>query len=172
MNAGFQCLSGVVAAASVAAVSEVVPDGDTVLLVSVAAVSVIAAVFGKRLPLVVKVFATSVIFYFGYCMCLVGHTEEPGLTGQTVGRALLYFVLFATVPLLSLARVWHRRIAIIVMTSAFPLGITGAAVVARIEEHQFVQKYRETGVGPTSRWTVSNHWLSYDREAQRLDGSD
>jgi hypothetical protein len=47
-----------------------------------------------------------------------------------------------------------------------------AGVVASVEEQLFIYKYRDTGVGATARWTVSNHWLSYDRDAQRLNGSD
>ena len=36
----------------------------------------------------------------------------------------------------------------------------------------FIQKHGETGIGPTARWTVSSHWLSYDAKTKKLSGSD
>lgn len=43
--------------------------------------------------------------------------------------------------------------------------------LAAYGEHQFVQRHRD-GVGPTARWAVSDHWLSYDARTQILSGSD
>jgi hypothetical protein len=47
-----------------------------------------------------------------------------------------------------------------------------ASLVAGFEERQFVKLHRAHGIGPTPRWTVSHHWLSYDVEKQQLYGSD
>ena len=117
-------------------------------------------------------FATTFILYFSYGMCLVGRTMEPRFTRYTISMALTFFGLFAVVPTLSLLRLWPQRVAVALVIACLPLSLTTAAVVAGVEEPLFVQKYRDTGVGTTPRWTVSNHWLSYDRETRRLNGSD
>jgi O-antigen ligase len=172
MNAALQSLCGILTAAMLAALCEVLPAGGLVLMVAVAVLALTAAVGGTRLPLGLKVFATASLFYFGYAMCLIGRTMEPRLTTSTVGMALYYFGLFAVVPTLSLLRLWRQRVAVALVIVVLPLSLFAAAVVAGVEEHLFIQKYRDTGVGPTPRWTVSNHWLSYDRVAGKLHGSD
>ncbi len=174
MNAAYQSLVGVLATAALAALSELLPGpgGGLVLMVTVGAVALTAAIGGTRLPLALRVCATTFIIYFGYSMCLVGRTMEPGFTGYTLGMALTCFGLFAAVPGLSLLRIWSPKVALALLVAILPLSLTAAAVVAGLEEHLLVQKYRNTGVGPTPRWTVSNHWLSYDRETRLLNGSD
>jgi hypothetical protein len=172
MNATYQAFFGVLATAVLAALSEILPGGGMFLLVAVAALASVAAIGGTRLPLVLKVWATTFIMYFGYSTCLLGRTMEPGFTGYTVSMALVCFGLLACLPAISLLRLWRPRVAVVLLVTILPLSLTAAALVAGIEERLFVQKYRDTGAGPTPRWTVSNHWLSYDRETHRLNGSD
>jgi hypothetical protein len=67
-------------------------------------------------------------------------------------------------------RVGGLRIALLV--AVLPTSLALAFGVAGIEEAMFIQKHKETGIGPTARWTVSNHWLSYNAQTGKLDGSD
>ena len=97
---------------------------------------------------------------------------EPRLTRCTVSMALTCFSGFALMPTLSLLRLWRRSVAVALVIVVLPLSFVAASVVAAIEEQRFVQKHQDTGVGPTPRWTVSNHWLSYDRATGHLNGSD
>ncbi len=160
--------------ASIAAL-ESVPQGEfasIAILVFVGGLAAIGLIGGPRLPLAIRLFSTLMIFYFGYGMSLVGRTEGPGLTRLNVISALGYFVTFALLPGTCLVRLWPLRKGLVVFAALLPVSLAAAMLVAGIEECLFVQKYGSTGVGPTPRWTVSTHWLSYDREAQRLDGSD
>jgi glucose dehydrogenase len=172
VNTAFHVYCALVGTVIVVALSEVLPGGGLILIVATAALALTAAIGGTRLPLALRLFATIIIFYFGYSMCLVGRTMEPLLTRYTVSMALASFGLFAVVPSLSLLRLWTRRAALVLVIAVLPLSLVAASVVAGIEERIFAQKHRDTGVGPTPRWTVSNHWLSYDRDTQHLNGSD
>jgi hypothetical protein len=163
---------GIGAAVLLAVLLEFVPAGGLIAMGAAVALALTAALAGTRLPLMLRVFATAFILYYGSSMCLVGRTMEPGLTRYTLTRAVTFFGLFAALPTLSLLRLWQRRLAVMLTLAAMPLSLIAAALVAGMEEHWFVQKYQETGVGPTPRWTVSDHWLSYDRETRQLSGSD
>jgi len=110
--------------------------------------------------------------YWGYIACLVGRTMEPGLTGYTLEMALTVVVVSGCWPAIALFRLWRRPIAFCLLCAFFPVAFTLAMLVAGTEEYLFVRKYRDTGAGPTARWTVPHHWLAYDKEARRLDGSD
>ena len=172
LNTGVQILSGLLATAAIAALSEAVPVGGVAFLVVVVALAIAAFTRGERLPLTVKVLVTASIYYLGYSVCLGGRTMEPRLNAHAVSMALLSFVLFAAAPTISIVRLWRPRVALILMAAILPVSLLTAATVAAVEEHLFIQKYRDTSVGPTPRWTVSNHWLSYDHKTQRLEGSD
>jgi hypothetical protein len=170
-------LAGFLGAAILIANTESVPVGGLLFLIVVSATVLTSLAGGKDLPLGFRVFATAAIFYFGYAMCLIGRTEEPGhlLLGYsepTYKSAFLYFAMLAATPALCLARLWRRRLAILFLTALLPVCLIAAGVVASIEERQFIARYRDVGVGPTARRTVSMHWLSYDRDARRLNGSD
>ncbi|HEX8295512.1 MAG TPA: hypothetical protein VF593_04390 [Chthoniobacteraceae bacterium] len=172
MNVFRQAWLPIVALIGYGAFVQYVPDRGITCLAAVAASTLTALVLGPRLPLTVRLFITGVVFHFGYGMCLAGRTMEPGLTSYTVRMALMFFSLFALLPFLSLARIWRPRLAIPVIAAALPVCLGAAALVASIEERQFVQRHRIAGIGPTARWTVSNHWLSYDAQRQQLNGSD
>jgi hypothetical protein len=86
--------------------------------------------------------------------------------------ALFFFGGFAALPFMSLLRLWRRRVAVAIIVAALPASLGLAASVASFEEYRFVQHHCDSGVGPTARWTVSNHWLSYDAKEQKLYGSD
>ena len=164
---------GLAATVAFAAAVEFVPVvGGLVCMGGAGLLLIVALVRGQRLPVSLRVFATGVFFYYGYSMCLLGRTMAPGFTRYTVSMALTYFAIFALLPGLSLIRLWRPRLAFSLVTLLLPVSLGAAALVAEFEEQSFVRTHRGTGVGPTARWTVSHHWLSYDREAQRLDGSD
>jgi glucan phosphoethanolaminetransferase (alkaline phosphatase superfamily) len=151
---------------------EQIPAGGLVAMIVVILAALLAVIVGSRLPLIVRLLITGLVFEFGYSMCLVGRTMEPGFTGHTLGMALFMFVLFASLPFLSLIRIWSRRTGLWLLVVALPVSLGIAVLVAAFEEWQFVQRHRTTGIGPTARWTVSNHWLSYDAAQQQLHGSD
>ena len=129
-------------------------------------------VFGPRLPIALRVFTTGVVMFLGFGVCLEGRAAAPGLTAYTTEMALSRFFSIALLPVLSLVRLWPRRLALSLIVSAFPVSFALAALAAHIEENLFVRRYHESGVGPTARWTVSSSWLSYDAQTHRLDGSD
>jgi hypothetical protein len=166
-----QIALGIGVTVALAVLDELLPDGGMTLLVVVAVLAVASAIGGQRLPLFVRVFATGATFYLGYVMCLVGRTMEPRFTAYTLQMALVVFGLYATLPTLALLRIWKGRVRLAVIACVFPVSLAAASAVAAYEEHQFIQQHRH-GVGPTARWTVSNHWLAYDGEKQRLSGSD
>jgi len=171
MSTKTQAAMGIGATVALAVLDEVLPDGGILLLVVVAVLTLASGIGGQRLPLFVRVFATTATFYLGYVMCFVGRTMEPRFTGYTLQMALVCFGLFAALPTLSLARLWRGRLRMAVVASVFPVSLAVAAAVAAYEEHQFVQQHRD-GIGPTARWTVSDHWLAYDARTQMLSGSD
>jgi hypothetical protein len=149
-----------------------IPKGGLVDLIIVVAASIAGAVSGRSLPLFVRFLITGLLFDFAYGMCLTGRTMEPGLSRYTVGMAFFCFFIYALGLLLSLLRVWSIRAGLTLLSLAFPVSFAIAALVAGFEERQFMELHRATGIGPTARWTVSNHWLSYDLEKQQLYGSD
>jgi hypothetical protein len=172
-----QVLAGFLGAAILIAITEAFPVGGLLFLIVVSATALTSLAGGANLPLGFRVFATAAIFYLGYAMCLIGRTEEPGhlflgYSEHTCQSAFLYFGLLAATPALCLARLWRRRLAVLFLTALLPVCLIAAGVVASLEERQFIARYHDVGVGPTARWTVSMHWLSYDRDAQRLNGSD
>jgi hypothetical protein len=171
MSTKTQTALGIGATVALAVLDELLPDGGMTLLVVVAVLAVASAIGGQRLPLFVRVFATGATFYLGYVMCLVGRTMEPGFTRYTVQMALVIFGLYATLPAVALLRIWRGRVRVAVIATVFPVSLAAASAVAAFEEHQFIQQHQH-GIGPTARWTVSNHWLAYDAETQRLSGSD
>ena len=97
---------------------------------------------------------------------------EVGLTRTTIGMAMTCFVIYGIWPGIAFMRLWSARTGILLLCLFLPASLAIAHVVASTEEYLFVQKYKETGVGPTGRWTISQHWLAYDKEHKRLDGSD
>jgi hypothetical protein len=163
---------GVVTALALFVAIEFVPHGDIAFMLFAALLFLVALIRGLRLPLAVRVFATACIFYWAYIACLIGRTMRPGLTAYTLGWVLFMFAFYGWWPAPALFRLWRPMIAIGLLCMLLPVGFALAAVVASAEECLFVLKYKDTGVGTTERWTISNHWLSYDKESQRLDGSD
>ena len=146
--------------------------GGGVCIIAAAVATICGLVLGQRIPFALRVFITGLFLFFGYGMCLSGRAMAPGLTGYTASMALQAFSLLAALPLLSLLRLWRPRLAISLIAAALPLCFGLAFLTAHIEERLFVQRYHDTGVGPTARWTDSNSWLSYDAQTHRLDGSD
>lgn len=131
-----------------------------------------ALVGGRSLPIPLRLFITVVFFDFGYGMCLVGRTMGPGLTIPAVGMAAFFFGMMALYPFLAVFRIWRVRTALVLMLLSFPVCFAVAAGVAGYEEAEFVRKHEAKGVGPTPRWTVSNHWLAYSATERKLTGSD
>jgi hypothetical protein len=172
MTTSRHIFAGVLAALALFVALEFLPDGDFVIMIGGAFLLLVALLRGARLPLMLRVFITGSLFYWAYIACLIGRTMQPGLTGYTIGRALTMFATFGWWPSLALFRLWRPKIAVALLCSLLPVAFAVAAVVAGAEEYLFVRKYYDTGVGVTKRWTVSNHWLSYDKDARRLDGSD
>ena len=74
--------------------------------------------------------------------------------------------------MITLLPLWRLRRGFLLLCLILPLSFGFGLTVAAIEERIFIYKYRETGVGPTPRWTVWNHWLAYDAETKELTGSD
>ncbi len=102
MNRAFHVFCGLSATVLLAALSEVLPCGGLILVAAVVALALFATIQGTRLLLALRVFATAIIVYFAYGMCLVGRTMEPRFTPYTVSMALWCFGLFATVPTMAL----------------------------------------------------------------------
>jgi hypothetical protein len=163
---------GMIVGVTLATVFELVPDHGISALIGMAIVALVGLACGQRLPLLVRVMFTVLIFYFGATMALVGRTMEPGLTRYTFGWALNCFAIMALWPALALLRLWAGRLRVALLIAVLPTSLAVAFAVAGIEEASFIQKHKENGVGPTARWTVSNHWLSYNAETGKLDGSD
>jgi hypothetical protein len=171
VNAKTHVSLGIVATLMLVLVDEGIVDGGMTLLVVVAALALASLIGGRRLPLFIRVFATGATFYLGYAMCLVGRTMQPQFTISTVLMALMMFGLMAALPTLALLRIWKGRLRVVIVASVFPVTLAVASTVAGYEEHQFIRQHWH-GVGPTARWTVSNHWLAYDAEEKKLRGGD
>ncbi|MEO7412227.1 MAG: hypothetical protein ABIZ81_02630 [Opitutaceae bacterium] len=171
MTAKQQTASGLAATILFAIAEENLPGGGIPLLVVMAGLAVAAAIWGPRFPLYLRVFVTGATFYLGYVTCLVGRTMEPGFSLHTLSGVFLLFGLYAALPTLTLLRLWRGRLRLAVVASVFPVSLAIASAVAAYEENQFIEQHRD-GIGPTARWTVSNHWLAYDAKTQHLWGSD
>lgn len=148
------------------------PYGGAIFLITIALVTIVGIIFGRRLPFLLRIIFTILIFYFGYSMCLVGRTMAPGINFYTIRMALYWFSLFAVLPAISLLRLWKRKTALAFVIAILPVSFMLALFVAGLEEYLFVRKYRDSGSGPTARWTVSMHWLAYDLVNKHLYGSD
>jgi hypothetical protein len=149
------------------------PNGEVIYLVLLGATLIISLAAGVRhLSLSARTFITTQIFCWNFMLCLLGRTVEPGITRGNTSMALLYFGSYGFVPGLCLMRLWRLKLGAIFLGSLLPVGFALALVVAGIEERVFVFKYRDTGIGPTPRWTVGTHWLAYDRDTGRFYGSD
>jgi len=148
-------------------------NGELIYLVLFGAALIISFAAGTRhLSMSARVFITAQIFCWNFMLCLLGRTVEPGITRGNTYMALLYFGMYGFVPGLCLLRLWRWKVGAIFLGSLLPIGFALALVVAGIEEQVFIIKYRETGIGPTPRWTVGMHWLAYDHDTGRLYGSD
>ena len=146
-------------------------DGGLALLAFVGALAVACAVWGKRLPVYFRVLATGATLYLGYGLCLAGRTMEPGLTPHTFQMAMFLFLIYASLPTLALLRVWRGKLRIGIIAGMFPASMLLAMCVASYEELRFIRDH-PNGSGPTPRWTISQHWLSYDAQTRVLSGSD
>jgi hypothetical protein len=148
----------------------VFPNG--VIVIAIVVVAAVFALDGRRqLTLLARLFITGVFFDFAYGMCLIGRTSQPGLNGDAIGTAFIFFLVSAF-PFPTLFCLWPRKIATALVIAAFPVSLALASLVAGFEEQQFVKLHRASGIGPTARWTISQHWLSYDAQEQVLYGSD
>lgn len=154
-----------------AGVTEFIPAGGFVWMLLTAALALAVLVRGCELSLTFRVVATGVTFYYAYKMCLLGRTMGPFLSVYTFKMALFCFTLFAALPTLALLRGWQGRARVLVCSLMLPVAFVCACSVAAFEESQFIAQHR-AGVGPTPRWTVSHHWLSYDSATGELYGSD
>ena len=149
------------------------PDGELIYLAFLGTGLIISLAAGTRhLSLPARIFITTQIFCWNFMLCLLGRTIEPGITRGNTSMALIYFGIYGIIPGLCLLRLWRLKLGAIFLGSLLPVGFALALVVAGIEERVFVIKYRDTGIGPTPRWTVGTHWLAYDRDTGRLYGSD
>lgn len=87
--------------------------------------------------------------------------------------AIVFLIAGFGLPLhLVMLRLFRRPAAYGAMALVAFFSISGALVVASVEEMLFVAKHRQAGVGPTPRWTMPHHWMSYDAENHKLEGSD
>lgn len=165
-------ITSLVVGLAASAVIQAVPDEGISLLVTMALLTFTSLIGGRRLPLFVRSLFTVLIFYFATASCLVGRTMEPGLTTKTVVMAITCFGIVALWPALSLLRLWQGRLLLLFAVLVLPVGFFIACIVAGAEEYIFVRIHQDEGVGHTARWTVSNHWLSYNAETKLLNGSD
>lgn len=171
MKTRFQIGLGVGTSLALVALHALQSRQNALLWVVVYALAVATAVGGMRLPLFLRVFATGATAYLAYGMCLVARTMEPHFTWRTLAMAILAFSWCALLPTLALLRAWRGRTRAIVVGMMFPTALALASLVAAYEEHEFVRRHPQ-GIGPTARWTVSDHWLAYDAERRVLSGSD
>jgi hypothetical protein len=149
------------------------PNGELIYLFLLGTTLIISLAAGTRhLSLPARIFITTQIFCWNFMLCLLGRTVEPGITMGNTYMALIYFGIYGFVPGLCLLRLWRLKLGAILLGSLLPIGFALALLVAGIEERVFIIKYRDTGIGPTPRWTVGTHWLAYDHAAGRLYGSD
>jgi hypothetical protein len=170
-----QIIAGVATGVGFAVLSEVFVtshEGAIITLLLAAGLLLVCLVKGRKLPVFLRSCASVLILYWGYSACLGGRTMEVGLTRTTIGMAMTCFVIYGVWPGIAFMRLWPARAGILLLCLFLPASFAIAHAVASAEEYLFVQKYKETGVGPTARWTISQHWLAYDKEHKRLDGSD
>lgn len=172
MKRTIQIIAGFIIAIVYIYLLEITPFGGAIRFFMITLVTVIDLIFGRRLPFLLRIIFTILIFDFGYNMCLIGRTMAPEISFYTIRMALYFFFLFAVLPAITLLRLWERKIVLRFIIAVLPVSFILALFVAGLEEHLFIRKYRETGVGPTARWTVSNHWLAYDPIKKKLYGSD
>jgi hypothetical protein len=170
-----QIIAGVATGIGFAVLDEVFVtshEGTIIMLLLDAGLLLVCVVKGRKLPVFLRACASILILYWGYAACLGGRTMEVGLTRTTIGMAITCFIIYGIWPGLVLLRLWTVRTGILLLCVFLPASFLIAHAVASTEEYLFVQKYSDTGVGPTARWTISQHWLAYDKEHRRLDGSD
>jgi hypothetical protein len=171
MNTRSQLILGIILVATAAAATEFLPAGGFIWMLLTTILVLVMVVFGSRLPFIFRVIATGFTFYLAYQMCLLGRTMEPFLSAYTLRMALLHFGIFAALPTIALIRGWQGGSRALVCSLILPVAFVCACSVAAFEESRFISQHG-SGIGPTPRWTVSNHWLAYDPATDRLYGSD
>jgi hypothetical protein len=175
MTASQHIVAGSLGGVAFALIDDLFVHGPVASLVSLAfgaALLIMGLIRGEKMHPFLRAAASVLVLYWAYGACLAGRTTEPGLTRTTVGMALTLFALYGVWPGVALLRLWPTRYGITLLLALCPVAFMLAAFVAGTEEYLFIRKYRDAGTGPTARWTVPQHWLAYDREQQRLDGSD
>lgn len=121
-------------------------------------------------PFFLQVWATIAItawvFYYALVIRLMGPRLEGFLEIGLPG------FLFVFAPAILLLVVWGvkrgAKIALVLCATGFIL----AHLIGSYEEYRFVQKHKETGIGPTARSLQSSSWLAYNAETGELSGSD
>lgn len=171
MSSRLQFILGAAVVLVAAVVAEFVPASGLMWALCTAILALTVAIRGRGLSLTFRVVATGFTFYYAYHMCLMGRTMEPSLSAFTMRMALLHGVFFAALPTVALLSGWQGRARVLVCSLLLPVAFTGACSVAAFEEARFMAQH-SSGVGPTPRWTVPNHWLSYDSSTGQLHGSD
>ena len=175
MSPTSQIIAGVVTGIGLAVLDELFVtshDATVIALIVATGALLVGLIKGQKLPLSVRACLSLLLLYWGYAACLGGRTMEVGLTVTTIGMAITCFLIYGVWPGVMLLRIWPIRVGILLFCLLLPASFAIAHVVAATEEYLFVQKHKATGVGPTARWTISQHWLAYDKEHKRLDGSD
>lgn len=171
MNPKLQTALGISATTMLISITEPIRIGGLLMFIAVILLAISSLILGERLPLFVRVLATSTIYYHAFVMLLIGRTTGPHLSIETILMAFFYFGLFAFLPVLTLFRVWQKKTGIALAVIVLPISLIAAFTVAAYEERAFVQQHAD-GIGPTGRWTVSHHWLAYNAETQELYGND
>lgn len=127
---------------------------------------------GRNLNMIFRTVLVISIVYFSYAMTLQGRTMGTGLDFHTVKYTAIFFALFGLPSHLVMLRLFRRPAAYRAIALGAFASISGALAVASVEEMLFVAKHRHTGAGPTPRWTIPHHWMSYDAGNHKLEGSD
>jgi len=153
-----------------ATITEFMPAGRLVGMLMTAVLAILVAFRGRRLSLTLRVVATGCTLHYAFQMCLVGRTMAPFLSAYTIQMSLMHFAIFAALPTIALMRAWQGRTRVLVCSLMLPMAFVCACSVAAFEESRFIAQHNR-GVGPTPRWTVSHHWLSYN-PSTGLQGSD
>jgi len=175
MSATRQIIGGIAVAVGLAVADEIFvtePITSIITLGLALAFLIVGLIKGQRMSVFLRALISVLILYWGYSACLAGRTMEVGLTYTTVSMAIGLFFICGGLPGLALLRLWPNPKGAAFLCTLLPASFLLACFVASAEEYLFVQKHKDTGIGPTARWTVPHHWLAYDKEHKRLDGSD
>ena len=124
-------------------------------------VFVVSTVFGAKLPLWLKGWATTEIFLWGALSVNYGRTFGVHLTFENLCSSAYMFLFLWPIFTIPLFRLWKGKLRFKLFLLAPLFSFTVGLGLASLEETLYV-RFNSEGAGATARWFVNTSGMSYE----------